>query len=389
MIAQTNILLIDDSEDDRMLFRRCLQKSTVTNYAVTEAATGEDGLIQINRETFACVLLDYSLPGRNGIEILKRIRSAHPFVPVVMLTGLGNEKVAVAAMREGAQDYLAKSTITPETLEHLIEGAIQTCEMQSRIAEQRETLEIFARAFAHDLKEPLRTMRSMLDVVQEEITFPEATLGYFQSIQNCAVRMTGLIDMVRIYTRLDAEQRTACDECDAGEVVEAAIDSIGQLARERRAVITFGALPRIFVNRVQGTQVFQNLLSNAIRHCAETPRITITAIETAGFWQFHVSDNGPGVSAEESENLFKPFTRFSRHDTDGFGLGLAICKKLMSLHRGRIWCEPSTGSGATFVLSFPKEIAAEATLDVSDVVAANTNAQRRSGRPPGRNVVAS
>src|SRR5882757_11495146 len=146
MIAQTNILLIDDSEDDRMLFRRCLKKSEARNFAVTEAANGEDGLIEFNRQAFACVLLDYSLPGRDGIEILKRIRAIQAFVPVVMLTGLGNEKVAVAAMREGAQDYLAKSTITAETLEHIIDGAIEHCEMQGHIAEQRATLEIFSRA---------------------------------------------------------------------------------------------------------------------------------------------------------------------------------------------------------------------------------------------------
>jgi signal transduction histidine kinase len=70
-----------------------------------------------------------------------------------------------------------------------------------------------------------------------------------------------------------------------------------------------------------------------------------------------VRDNGPGVSEEETEKLFKPFMRFSHQDTQGLGLGLAICKKLMDLHRGRIWCEPPSGSGATFSLSFPKDVA--------------------------------
>ena len=87
------------------------------------------------------MLLDYSLPGRNGVEILKRIRAKHPFVPVVMLTGLGNEKVAVAAMQEGAQNYISKATIDPETLAHVIQVAIQHCRMQNRISEQRGSLE--------------------------------------------------------------------------------------------------------------------------------------------------------------------------------------------------------------------------------------------------------
>jgi signal transduction histidine kinase len=380
MIAQTNILLIDDSEDDRLLFRRCLKKSTATDYAVTEAATGEDGLIEIDREPFACVLLDYSLPGHNGVEVLKRIRAKHPFVPVVMLTGLGNEKIAVAAMREGAQDYLAKSTVTPELLEHLIDGAIQHCEMQSRIAEQRETLEIFSRAMAHDLREPLRTMRSMLDVIEDEVTFPDETQSYFRSVRNCAVRMTSLIDSVRFYTRLDGNERIIRDECDTNQVIDDAIDNIRQLIIDRQAVITRKDLPRISADRTQAIQAFQNLLCNAIQHCSIAPQISVSAVGSADHWQFHVSDNGPGISEDEREKLFKPFSRFSRSDTQGTGMGLAICKKLMDMHGGRIWCEPPNEKGATFVLSFPKKFVTEAVSGVSDVIAAKASAQSRSGR---------
>ena len=86
MAEPARILMIDDSEDDRFLYKRCLQKSEGANYAVSEAANGEDGLASLDKESFACILLDYSLPGRNGVEILKRIRVKHPFVAVVMLT---------------------------------------------------------------------------------------------------------------------------------------------------------------------------------------------------------------------------------------------------------------------------------------------------------------
>jgi signal transduction histidine kinase len=369
MIELTKILLIEDNEDDRMLIERCLLKCATTKYSISGVPTGEEGIALIGSQAFACVLLDYSLPGRNGIEILKAIRLKHPFVPVVMLTGLGNETVAVAAMREGAQDYLAKSTITPEKLEHLIRGAIKHCAMQFHIIEQRDTLGIFARALAHDLKEPIRTLQAMLDVVRQEVSFPGETLEYFQSIQNCAARMAALIDTVRTYTRLDAARRAVCDECDAGQVVEAAIGNIGQLIREREAVISFDTLPTILVNRTQAVQVVQNLLSNAIRHCEIKPRIAISAIETEDFWHLHVSDNGPGISEEETVKLFKPFTRFSRVDNQGLGLGLAICKKVMDLHRGKIWCEPPSGSGATFVLGFPKVVEAEPKINFPDVMA--------------------
>jgi signal transduction histidine kinase len=357
MSKSTKLLLIDDNPGDRSLFRYLLQKSTVSDYAFIEAETGDEGLAEIDRFEFGCVLLDYSLPGHNGLEILTRIRSAHPYLPVIMLTGMANEEIAVVAMQAGAQNYLAKATITSQSVEHVIQGAVEHCEMHKRLADQRESLEIFSRALAHDLKEPLRTMRSMLDVIQEEATFPGETIGYFQSVQNCAVRITSLIDTVRAYTQADGPQRAVCNDCNANQVVETALDNIGALVKERHAVIEVGALPRIFVNRTQTIQVFQNPLSNAIRHCETTPKIAISGIETANTWQFKVSDNGPGVSEEETAKLFKPFTRFSRNDTQGLGLGLAICKKLMDLHRGRIWYEPPSGSGATFSFSFPKDVA--------------------------------
>src|ERR1700723_3924651 len=128
MSDPVKILVIDDSEDDRLFYKRCLQKNGGASFVVSETANGEDGLARIDEEKFACVLLDYSLPGRNGVEILKRIRAKHPFVPVVMLTGLGNEKVAVAAMQEGAQNYISKAAIDPQTLAHVIQSAIRHCD---------------------------------------------------------------------------------------------------------------------------------------------------------------------------------------------------------------------------------------------------------------------
>src|SRR5664279_4181345 len=159
-------------------------------------------------------------------------------------------------------------------------------------------------------------MRSMLDAIQEETKFPGETIVWFQSLKNCAARMTSLIDTVRAYTQLGGPQRAVCDECDANQVVGTAVDNIGQLVREREAIITYDSLPRIFANRTQAVQVFQNLLSNAILHCETKPKIAVSAVETDKTWQFQVRDNGPGVSEEETEKLFKPFTRFSRIDTD-------------------------------------------------------------------------
>ena len=135
------ILIIDDSPDDQLIYRRALSKATDAQYDLIEAEDGERGLARVESEAPDCVLLDYSLPGRNGIEVLKRLRARHPFVPVAMLTGQGNETVAVAAMHEGAQNYISKSAITPESIQRVIRVSIDHCSMQKRIHEQRASLE--------------------------------------------------------------------------------------------------------------------------------------------------------------------------------------------------------------------------------------------------------
>jgi CheY-like chemotaxis protein len=354
MSEPAKILVIDDSEDDRLLYKRCLQKSVGAVYAVSEITNGEDGLARIDKELFACVLLDYSLPGRNGVEILKRIRVKHPFIPVVMLTGLGNEKVAVAAMQEGAQNYISKATIDPQTLAHVIQVAIQHCRMQNRIAEQRGSLEVFARALAHDLKEPVRTIRTLLDLVNAEVSFAGKTNDHFQSIRYAAERMTGLIDTVYIYTRLDGAEQTKLEICNANHLVEAAKENISHLVHERHAVVSCSPLPQISMNREQAIQIFQSLLSNAIQNCTTTPHVDITADEAADHWLFRVSDNGPGIGKEDAERLFIPFKRLSHHDMQGPGLGLATCRKILELHGGKIWCEPKPGNGTDFIFSIPK-----------------------------------
>jgi DNA-binding NtrC family response regulator len=109
MQAPIKICVIDDSEDDRMLYRRALSAAFGARLQLVEADSGEVGYEAIVKAEPSCVLLDYSLPGRNGVEVLKRIRAAYPHLPVVMLTGQGNEAVAVQSMREGAQDYITKA----------------------------------------------------------------------------------------------------------------------------------------------------------------------------------------------------------------------------------------------------------------------------------------
>jgi PAS domain S-box-containing protein len=136
-----NILVIDDEKGDRAQCRRTLKSAWGDGLRMTEADSGESGLEVIAESAFDCVLLDYSLPGINGIDVLKRIRSHRPFLPVVIIDGKGNDVIAVQSMKEGAQDYLAKNTITASVLERAVLVAMENraTEKNLRSSEERHS----------------------------------------------------------------------------------------------------------------------------------------------------------------------------------------------------------------------------------------------------------
>jgi PAS domain S-box-containing protein len=131
-----NVLLIDDSNDDRELCRRVLIASFGSRLSLAEETNGESGFGAIEKAKPHCVLLDYSLPGRNGIEVLKRIRSMHPHLPIILLTGQGSEAIAAQSIKDGAQDYIIKSEITSDTLSRAIRTAIENSTQKRHIDEQ-------------------------------------------------------------------------------------------------------------------------------------------------------------------------------------------------------------------------------------------------------------
>ena len=156
MTDRLSILIIDDNPDDREHYIRALKKVEESVYRCLEATDGKQGLEAIESRRFDCVLLDYSLPGMNGMDVLRVIRGKHPLLPVLLLTGQGNEAVAVEAIKEGAYDYLTKSSLNPERLHQTIASAIAQAMLKNSIAEiktqvQEKTLELALSEERYDL----------------------------------------------------------------------------------------------------------------------------------------------------------------------------------------------------------------------------------------------
>ncbi|WP_053005849.1 response regulator [Kiloniella spongiae] len=349
VVETTTVLVIDDSMDDRELCLRSLKRITDTNYRTVESSDGDEGIEFINQFPPDCVLLDYSMPKRNGLEILKIIHDKHPHLPVIMLTGQGDEIVAVEVMKNGAQDYLTKDTINAEVLNRVIKHAIERASLAKEVALQRDSLTTFSHALAHDLKEPVRMIRSFLQLIDTTQDLTSQNQEYFSHVITATNNMDHLIDMVRCYTKLDApDDYYEKEPISLANVIKRAQSNLKRILKDDTITIVNEENLSVNGNETQLMQLFQNLLMNAIVHNdKKSPKITISIKEEFEFATVFVTDNGPGIPLEYAERIFEPFARFSE-EKKGTGLGLAICKKTIERHGGLLWYEQSDKGGSVF-----------------------------------------
>ncbi len=203
----------------------------------------------------------------------------------------------------------------------------------------------------------MRTIRSFVEMITQQEMFSGKTAGYFQHIRSAADRMHMLIDTVFLYTRLDDPGLMARGNSDMAGILEEVKENLHHLIWQRSAVITCESLPEVYANRTQMIQLMQNLCCNAIQHSRNPVTLQISAAVQGDHWLFRISDNGPGIGEDYFEKIFEPFKRLTHYEEQGAGLGLAICKKIVESHGGKIWCESQPGAGATFLFTLPTILA--------------------------------
>jgi len=226
-------------------------------------------------------------------------------------------------------------------------------EREAHIRRQRASLQVFTRALAHDLKEPVRAIQSFSRLLVEGKTPEDKFQQYFQYIQDSAHRMGMLIESVSHYIQLDDSTGGAGSSCAMEDILGVVLDRLAPLIRASGAVVTHDRMPELPAGSTGMTQVMQQLLSNAVHHGGKAVAVHIRAEERPDEWLISVQDNGPGIPPEYRERIFLPFKRL-RKEGNGSGLGLAICRKTIENLGGEIWCAAEEGQGATFVFTIPK-----------------------------------
>jgi signal transduction histidine kinase len=299
---------------------------------------GQRGVVLANLVLLA-MAVDGSLhgpPAQDRTEANRALLLLQCYLGVTAVTGL--VIAAVVAERQRLQHDLADKA-------------------EALVRSNRE-LEQYAYVASHDLQEPLRLVTSYSELLARRYRekLDEQGRGYVDTIVGNTTRMRDFIRGLLEYSRLgrDADRTEAAP---LGAMLDEVRASLQVGIAEAGAEITADELPTIACNRLEMRQVLQNLIANALKfRASRPPRIHIGARADRGGWVITVRDNGPGIDPAGAERLFEMFHRSaSASAVPGAGIGLAVCKKVVERHGGRIWVEPSPGGGATFAFSIPEE----------------------------------
>jgi signal transduction histidine kinase len=257
-----------------------------------------------------------------------------------------------SALRSRRRQYQIRDLLLRET-----ENAASLRTANEALQQSNASLAEFAYVASHDLQEPLRSVTAYTQLLSRRYKgqLDQTADDYIQFATDGALRMKALIEDLLQYAQVTSRTSPPQQRADSNSALAVAQENLGALIKETAAKIESDALPSIAVDSTQLVQLFQNLIGNAIKYRSEgiPPHVRIAAVRQGPDWRFSVSDNGIGFAQEYAEHVFGVFKRLNRNTVPGTGIGLALCKRIVENHGGRIWAESQPGMGSTFYFLLP------------------------------------
>jgi len=218
-----------------------------------------------------------------------------------------------------------------------------------------EELQQFAYAASHDLQEPLRTIASFTQLLERRYSKDKEASDYTALIVEGVNRMNVLIRDLLQYSRLGSAAELKRTPLELGNALQWALLNLDHSIREQKATVTHDVLPEVIADESQMVQLFQNLIGNSLKYRTDLPPLVHVGVEEEeDDWVVSVHDNGIGIEPEFKDKIFGVFKRLHGRDVPGTGIGLAICRKIIENHGGRIWVESDGKNGSNFRFTLPK-----------------------------------
>lgn len=385
--ARAKILMVDEERANLHALEEALEG---LGHELVMARSRDEALRWLLEEDFSMVLLDVQLASMDGFRIAEQVRSRQDDqrIPIIFLSSVGRTEAEMfRAYEVGALDYLVRpfaaavlrskvralidisqkaleserSNVALSASNELLARGVKerTAALEAREADltrSNQELAQFAAVASHDLQEPLRTLGTYLQMIQENNAgrLSGEDEEFMQVVLDAAKRMRVMINALLTYSHVGQGERQVVP-VDLGALLQKVVASLKAMADERGIAVSVGAMPTLNAEPQLIARVFQNLIENAVKFQAEGKGVIEVACERRGLeWVFSVKDRGIGISAEHFEKIFKLFQRLHSRDAyAGTGIGLAVTKKIVERHGGRIWVESMLGAGATFFFSLP------------------------------------
>jgi len=391
------ILIIDDNPDDREFYCDCLT-SGKGSYHFFEASTAREGLRLFIEYSPDLVLLDYLLPDQNGLSLIHDLhRERDRVVPIIMLTGAGNEEVAVEALKAGVVDYIVKDHVNSETMQKVVGNAIEKANLENELITHQINLElantglrkhqraleeknnelkkiseakgIFLSTMSHEIRTPMSAILGFTDLLIEKEDNYEK-LEFLDLIKVSGQGLVCIINDILTFSKLDSGM-VEVEKIDFNlrDFLETTIKLYSNEAQKKNIKLDLKIDKEVIVFYLGDShrlrQILSNLISNALKF-TEVGTITLNVSrKSQGDLLFEVIDTGIGIEESKLELIFDSFSQADTSTTrkfGGTGLGLSIVKRLTALWGGVVEVKSNPGVGSTFSISLPMEESSNISL---------------------------
>ena len=371
-----HVLLVEDSAGDVRLLREMFRTETPGSFVLTHVERMSDALSHLAKGGSDIVLLDMGLPDGHGLDTLRRAHAAAPGVPLIVLTGLDDEALAAQAMKEGAQDYLIKgqseNRALPRALRHAIERHRMQAETDLLRKQQLQLKDEFLSHVSHELRSPLTAIYQfvtiLLDGLAGELN-PEQR-EYLQITLKNSQQLKSMIDDLLDVTRLQAgKARIEPQLTSIPDLIADTVTTLQETAAAKGITLSSNGAPQLssaYADPTRVRQILIILVDNALKF---TPANGVVKVQARVFEKdprfllLEVSDSGCGIPPDITEQIFERL--YEAPDPGlagrkGLGLGLHICKELVTRQGGQIWASSEPGNGT--ILSFTLPVFSIASL---------------------------